>query len=154
MPELRLGKWVVDLPYTLHVYEVTEAIFEELVEDETKAELLDGVMVVRAHPSVQQDVVGGFLRSLMQAYALKKALGQVFGPRVPIRLRPLRLLCPAISFSNQVRLHEKCLEGPPDFVLEFVGSLDRDHQLRKSGVYGGWCAGTLVRGPCGTGCNG
>ncbi len=43
MIEVKLGLKTVDLPYQVRVYDVTEDMFDEMVEPDTRAELIDGV---------------------------------------------------------------------------------------------------------------
>jgi hypothetical protein len=77
----------VDLPYTIHIPGVTEAQFDELVDEDTKAELLDRVMIVHS-PATTQEEAAGFLRELISAYAEERRLGEVPGPRSLVRLGP------------------------------------------------------------------
>jgi len=44
-------------------------MFDEMVDEDTRAELLDGVMMVHSPATVQHDHVSGFLRALMSFYA-------------------------------------------------------------------------------------
>lgn len=41
MVEVQLGVKTIDLPYAIWVYGVTEEAFDELVDEDTKAELID-----------------------------------------------------------------------------------------------------------------
>ena len=48
---------------------VAGTMFDEMVDEDTRAELLDGVMMVHSPATVQHDHVSGFLRALMSFYA-------------------------------------------------------------------------------------
>ena len=43
----------VDLPYMLRLYGVTDEKFDELTDEDTKAELFDGVMIVHSPASIR-----------------------------------------------------------------------------------------------------
>ena len=62
MIEVTCGVKTIDLPYMLQVYDVTEEMFDELVDEDTKAELIDGVMIVHSPASMEHDHIGGFIR--------------------------------------------------------------------------------------------
>jgi hypothetical protein len=62
----------IDLPFMIQVYEVTEEIFDELVDEDTKAELIDGVMIVHSPASLEHDNIGGFTR-LMSFTAMRRS---------------------------------------------------------------------------------
>src|SRR5258707_7463184 len=51
----------MDLPYTLRLYGVTDQMFDELVDEDTRAELIDGVMIVHSPASIKHDNLTGFL---------------------------------------------------------------------------------------------
>ena len=53
----------------IQVYDVTEEMFDELVDEDTKAELIDGVMIVHSPASMEHDDIGGFMRGLMSFYS-------------------------------------------------------------------------------------
>jgi len=80
MIEVMLGRRSIDLPYTVRFYGVTEAMFDEIVDEDTKAELLDGVMIVHSPATMEHDDIGGFIRALTSCYVDSKGSGQVYGP--------------------------------------------------------------------------
>lgn len=75
MVEVKFGLRTVDLPYTIRLYGVTDEMFDEMVDEDTKAELIDGVMIVHSPATLRHDNVAGFLRGLMRFYAADKGLG-------------------------------------------------------------------------------
>src|SRR4051794_2546143 len=98
MAEVKLGLHTVDVPYTLRLYDVTERMFDELVDEDTKAELIDGVMIVHSPASPRHEDVTGFLRMLLRGYAEDRGLGKVLGPDALIRPAKGRRFAPDIFF--------------------------------------------------------
>jgi Uma2 family endonuclease len=149
MVELRLGPNVVDLPFTVRIPDVTEEMFDELVDEDTNAELLDGVMIVHSPASLRHDDLGGFLRMLMRGFAEEKTAGRVLGPDSLVRLAPGCKFAPDIYFLEKRRVPArwkgKQFEGAPDLVVEVLSPSNRDDDLkdkwpayRKAGVSEIW----------------
>ena len=140
MIEVKLGVQTIDLPYTLQVYGVTEEIFDELADEDTKAELLDGVMIVHAPASLQHEDVASFLGGLMGFYADAKALGKVISSgNGVVHLASCRKFAPDIFFIRQERVPTplpKEFEGAPDLVVEVLSlSNRRDDLFAKRPAY-------------------
>jgi Uma2 family endonuclease len=139
MPEvkqgLRLGLRTADLPHSIRVYPVTEEMFDEMVDEDTKAELIDGVMIVHSPASPRHDAIAGFLRFLMLGYAAAKRVGWVLGPDSLIRPAEGRRFAPDLFFLEQRRvpepLPEDQFEGAPDLVLEVLSPSNRDEDLEE-----------------------
>jgi Uma2 family endonuclease len=133
MVELKFGPRTVDLPYTVRISGVSEKQFDEWVDEDTRAELLDGVMVVHSPASPRHDNVAGFLRTLMRCYAGAKRLGLVLGPDALIRLKPRRKVGPDIFFFRQKRvprpLPPKQFTDPPDLIVEILSPSNRSDDL-------------------------
>jgi Uma2 family endonuclease len=76
MVELKIeGFESIELPYMLRIYGVTEEMFDEIADEDTKAELIDGVMIVRSAASLDHERISTFLGSLMSVYAGARELG-------------------------------------------------------------------------------
>lgn len=134
MIEVLCGKKTIDLPYLIQVYEVTEEMFAELVDEDTKAELIDGVMIVHSPASYEHDALGGFARALLSFYADAKGLGEVLGPDSLIRLAPRRKCAPDVFFVRQERVpmpRPKEFEGIPDLVVEVLSPSNRRYDLQE-----------------------
>jgi Uma2 family endonuclease len=137
MPEMKVrskpGLRTIDLPHTIRIHPVTEEMFDEWVDEDTKADLIDGVMIVHSPASPRHDDVAGFLRFLMRGHAAAKRLGNVLGPDSLIRPRPGRRFGPDVFFLEQRRvpepLPEDLFEGAPDLVLEVLSPSNRDVDL-------------------------
>ncbi|MGH7226726.1 MAG: Uma2 family endonuclease, partial [Gemmataceae bacterium] len=61
MVEVKFGLRTVEVPYMIRLYDITDEMFDEMVDEDTKAELIDGVMIVHSPASLLHDDVGGFL---------------------------------------------------------------------------------------------
>jgi Uma2 family endonuclease len=133
MIEIKCGLKSIDLPYMIQVYDVTEEMFDELVDEDTKAELIDGVMIVHSPASMEHDNIGGFVRGLMSFYGDAKELGVVLGPDALIHLAPSRKCAPDVFFTRQERVPmplPKEFEGVPDLVVEVLSPSNRRYDLR------------------------
>jgi Uma2 family endonuclease len=113
---------------------VTEEEFDELVDEDTKAELIDGVMIVHSPASTQHDDLGNFLRFLMGCYVGKKRLGRLLGPDSLVRLRPGRRFGPDFYYVKKQRarrlLTPKQCEGVPDLIGEVLSPSNRNYDLK------------------------
>jgi Uma2 family endonuclease len=133
MIEIKCGLKTIDLPFMIQVYEVTEEMFNELVDEDTKAELIDGVMIVHSPASMEHDNIGGFMRGLMSFYSDAQGLGVVLGPDSLIHLAPGRKCTPDVFFIRQERMPmplPKEFEGVPDLVVEVLSPSNRRYDLR------------------------
>jgi Uma2 family endonuclease len=133
MIEVKCDIRSIDLPYMIQVYEVTEEMFDELVDEDTKAELIDGVMIVHSPASMEHDNIGGFTRGLMSFYSDAKELGVVLGPDSLIHLAPGRKCAPDVFFIRQERVPmplPKEFEGVPELVVEVLSPSNRRYDLR------------------------
>jgi Uma2 family endonuclease len=123
-----------DMPYLLRVYGVTEAMFDELVDEDTKAELIDGVMIVHSSATLAHDEVGGFVRGLMDFYADERDLGKVLGPDSLVDLATCRRIAPDAYFLRKKRVPRrwpKEFDGAPDLAVEILSPSNRDFDLEE-----------------------
>jgi Uma2 family endonuclease len=122
----------LSLPYTLRLYGVSEALFDELADEDTRAELIDGVMVVHSPATWEHDDVSDFLRTLMRCYAGARKLGKVSGPDSLVHLATCRRFAPDFFYVQQARVPRrlpKQFEGSPDLVGEVLSPSNRDLDL-------------------------
>jgi Uma2 family endonuclease len=149
MVEVKLGLRTVDLPFTVRFYGVTEEKFDELVDEDTKAELLDGVMIVHSPASPRHDDLAGLIRSIMRGYAEERQLGKVLGPDALVHLATCRRFGPDVFFFEQSRvpvpLPRDQFEGAPDLIVEVLSPSNREDDLtdkrpayRQAGVREIW----------------
>jgi Uma2 family endonuclease len=148
MVELKFGLRTVDVPYTIRLYGITDGMFDELVDEDTKAELIDGVMIVHSPAFLRHDVVANFLRTLMGCYAEDKSLGRIFGPDGLVRLKKGRRVGADIFFLTKDRVPTplpKEYKGVPALFVEVLSPSNREDDLeekrplyRESGVNELW----------------
>lgn len=136
MVELKIrGFDTVNLPYTVRLYGVTEEMFDEITDEDTKAELIDGVMIVHSPASLHHEIVGGFLGGLMAFYADAKELGTVVASgNGVVHLATCRKFAPDAFFIRQDRVPSplpKQFEGAPDLVVEVLSPSNRDDDLEN-----------------------
>jgi Uma2 family endonuclease len=132
MVEVILGRQPLRVPYTVRIPGVTDEQFDELVDEDTKAELLDGVMVVHSPASMEHDRLGAWLRAVLGFYADVKGAGEVFGPESLVRLAPRRRFAPDVYFLRRDRVPSpitKDFRGAPDLVLEVLSPSNREEDL-------------------------
>jgi Uma2 family endonuclease len=118
-------------PAVLTGIPVTEEEYLEICDEDLKAELIGGVLVVSTPASVRHEQLQGFLLTLLRAYVEAHNLGMVLGSRTPMRLKD-EYFEPDILFVARDRLErlgEVFLDGPADLVIEIVSpdlrALDR-----------------------------
>jgi Uma2 family endonuclease len=131
MVKVLIGTKSVDLPYTVRVSGVTEARFDEMVDPDTRAELLDGVMIMHSPAAIDHDDVCGFIRTLWRCFASRRKLGRVLGPDSIVHLATCRKFCPDAYFVRKPRLKRRTreFEGTPDGVLEVLSPSNREYDL-------------------------
>ena len=132
MIELKFGRKTVDLPYSVRIPDVSEALFDDLVDADMKAELINGVMIVHSPTTIQHDDIGGFTRGLMSFYADALALGSVLGPDTLVRLASGRKFCPDALFVKKGRMprpRPKQLRITPDGTVEVLSLSNRADDL-------------------------
>ncbi|HTU91382.1 MAG TPA: Uma2 family endonuclease [Gemmataceae bacterium] len=123
MVEVKFGLRTVDLPYTIRLYGVTDEMFDEMVDEDTKAELIYGKMIVYSPATLRHDNVAGFLRTLMRGYATDKGLGLVLGPDGLARIKKGIRVSPDLFFLTKDRTPKPLPEeykGVPDLMLELL----------------------------------
>ncbi len=134
MVELSLGLRTVDLPFMVELPDVTDEMFDELVDEDTKAELIDGVMYVHSPASMRHDQVSDFFRAVARVFARRRKLGSIFGPDSLVRLAPGRRFGPDMYFLARGRLPPgrppKEFNGVPELMVEVLSPSNRRHDLK------------------------
>ncbi len=135
MVEVRFGMKSVDLPYSIRIPDVSEAMFDDLVDEDTKAELIDGVMIVHSPASLPHDDVSGFTRTLFRCFVEEKKQGKILGPDSLIQLGIGRKFAPDLYFLDKKqiarRLPRKQFDGVPRLVLEVLSPSNRVYDLEE-----------------------
>lgn len=123
MVEIKFGSRTVDVPYTIKLHGVAPKLFDELLDEDTKAELIHGEMFVYSPASQRHENVADFLRSLMRSYTVKKGLGSVLRPDRHLRIKKGIRVGPDLFFLTKEcmpNLLPKDYEGVPDLILELL----------------------------------
>jgi Uma2 family endonuclease len=111
---------------------MTEREFLDWVDDKTRAEWVDGEVIVLPPDNLENDGTGFWLRALVQDFVEHSDLGKVMGPNFTVRLgRQRRRRVPDVLFVAKDRvdlIKRTFVEGPPDLVIEVVApeSVARD----------------------------
>lgn len=128
---------------------MTESEFVEWVDEKTRAEWIDGEVLVMPPVSSGHDDLAFWFRSVVQHFVSRYDLGTVKGPEFMVRLAKLRRRrTPDVLFVEKVRagiLRPQHVEGPPDLIVEIVSpeSTARDWrdkylEYEKAGVKEYW----------------
>ncbi len=111
---------------------MTEAEFDRWIDEDTRAEWVDGEVEMMAPVGLEHDEIVWWLRTLLTSYVDHHHLGMVFGPEVLIRLAKIRRKrLPDILYVAESRrsiLKKNIVDGPPDLIMEVVSpdSAERD----------------------------
>lgn len=134
MAELIYRRKVMEPPYIIRKFGVSEKEYERLTDEDTKADLFDGTLVLHSPASTRHEDLFAFLFSLMRIYAEHKQWGKILGSRATMHLAFCRMFEPDILFVRKERmelLKKKQLEGAADMVLEILSPWTRDYDLRE-----------------------
>jgi Uma2 family endonuclease len=141
MPEIRLGPERLDpadlgLSYQLRVFGVDEPAFDRLSDEDTKADLIDGVMIVHSPASVRHDAMAAFVTFLITGFSDSRGgLGEILGSgNAMFRLRSGRKFAPESFFVLAGRVPSplpKVFDGAPDWVLEVLSPSNRREDLEE-----------------------
>lgn len=139
MAELMLQNRKIAPPYLLQRFGVSVAEFEEITDEDIKAELMDGVMIMHSPATLRHDDLMGFLLFLLRGYAESRQLGKVLGPNAIMHLGERRRFAPDLMFIRQERLRlpwAKEFQGAADWVIEILSEHTRSYDLReKRAIY-------------------
>jgi Uma2 family endonuclease len=111
--------------------------FCTLVNDDDKADLIDGVIFMASPENLANFRIEMWLLRLLDRYLAKRAIpGEVFGIRIAFRLDRSNAPEPDAAFVCGERLHlvrPNYIDGPPDWAAEVVSpsSIDRDYDDKR-----------------------
>ncbi|MCY2953985.1 MAG: Uma2 family endonuclease [Planctomycetota bacterium] len=115
---------------------MTERQFLDWIEEDTRAEWVNGEVLMMAPVSIEHDKIAWWLRSIIQHYSDHHRLGVVCGPEVLMRLsahkKQWRL--PDVLFVDQSRaaiVKRNHCDGPPDLLIEVVSPDDPARDYRE-----------------------
>jgi Uma2 family endonuclease len=110
--------------------------FCEIVNEDRKADLIDGVIYMASPENTDANELFVWLMGLVDVYAEEKELGKVYGSRVAFRLGDHQGPEPDIAFVRKDRLHlvqRGHVRGAPDLAVEIVcpESIERDYEKKR-----------------------
>jgi Uma2 family endonuclease len=117
--------YVADRPLTLEQ-------FYELVDEDSNAELVDGVIVMTTPASTPHEMLFGFLFTLLKLYVEERGLGIVGGSRSVVRISGYSGREPDIFFVRDDRRHiiqTQEITGPPDMIIEIISPGDTQREI-------------------------
>ena len=134
MTELIYKNKVIEPPYLVRKYGVSEEEFDRFTDEDIKADLLDGVLIIHSPASIRHEDLFGFLYFLIRGYAEHRELGKVFGSRATMHLAYCRKFEPDILFIRSEKLdmlRQNQLEGPADMVVEILSEGTKEYDLKE-----------------------
>ncbi len=119
-----------DLP-PLPDRKLSEEEFLAWCDEDTKAEWVDGQVIMMSPASFPHAEMTMFLGAVIKTWTDKRKLGRVLGPEFTARLSPRVRRVPDLMFITKERVENLRLnhfEGAPDLVIEVVSpdSVERD----------------------------
>src|SRR5436309_7916635 len=114
---------------------MTEEEFVSWCDEDTNAEWVEGLVILKEPVSGEHDQIAWWLRTLLQHYVEHRGLGLVSGPQFCVRLprRPSRRE-PDVVFVAAARrdvVRPNHIEGPPDLVIEVVSPESQSRDRRE-----------------------
>ena len=110
--------------------------FLELVAEDQKADLLDGVIHMASPENVDHNELVFWLGTILRLFIEDRALGKLTINRVAYRLSDTNAPEPDLGFVRTQRLgilKSGYVDGPPDLAVEVVSpeSVDRDYEEKR-----------------------
>jgi Uma2 family endonuclease len=113
---------------------MTEEEFVAWCDEDTRAEWIDGEVVVMSPASTVHNRLSHFVHSLLNDYAQERGLGEALGPELSVRIPKRRRLPDVFFVAKQQgdRLQTNHFEGAPSLIVEVVSedSVDRDWRVK------------------------
>ena len=112
---------------------MTEEEFEAWCDEDTRAEFVDGKVILMAPVAVEHFRPTNFLVALLGIYLQYRAAGEVIGPDYMVRLRSGLRRVPDLAYlapEHTDRLKRTVLEGAPDAVWEIVSADSEERDWR------------------------
>jgi Uma2 family endonuclease len=114
----------VESPSVTSPPRMTEEEFVAWCDEDTKAEWVDGKIIVPPPANLQHVDLAGFLNCILRGFATSRSLGAVYGPELQVRFASLRrrrvpdLLFVSTERMNILKYTE--VDGAPDLIVEIV----------------------------------
>ncbi|MCI0695051.1 Uma2 family endonuclease [candidate division KSB1 bacterium] len=116
---------------------VTFEKFYEIVDENVKADLLDGKIIRDSPPVPKHALIVTWVGRLTGDYAEVFDLGSVFGANTTVRLTKYQGPEPDVFFIRKSRLRivgEKYVDGPPDLCVEVISKTSRQRDRGRKFV--------------------
>lgn len=103
---------------------MTEEEFVAWCDEDTKAEWVEGEVIVHSPANLKHVDLAGFLNLILRWFVTSRGLGVVYGPELQVRFASLRrrrvpdLLFVSTERMNILKATE--VEGAPDLIIEIV----------------------------------
>jgi Uma2 family endonuclease len=122
----------IGLPVKPARLQMTEEEFVAWCDEDTRAEWVDGEVIMPSPANLKHVDLAGFLNLILRMFVTNRGLGGVYGPELQVRFASLRrrrvpdLLFVSTERMNILKATE--VEGAPDLIVEIVSpdSLARD----------------------------
>jgi len=116
---------------------VTFEEFYETVDEKTKADLLDG-LIIRDSPAIPRHAnIATWISALLRIFVDERDLGIVLGATATVRLSLYNAPEPDVLFISKNRLsmvNDKFIDGPPDLCIEVISKSSRKHDRGRKFV--------------------
>jgi Uma2 family endonuclease len=114
---------------------MTEAEFVAWVDEDTRAEWVDGEVVIMSPVSELHSRLATWLINMMSIFVEEEDLGRVYGTEFMVRFKKLRRRrMPDLLFVAKGRtdlIKPNHFEGPPDLIIEIVSSDSESRDWRE-----------------------
>src|SRR5437667_6690826 len=120
--QLRQGEFI------FRRYGATLADYERLANEDTRVELLDGVLIMHSPANWRHEKQFSFLLRLLTEFVEGRDLGQVNGSRISVILNTGRRVEPDLLFVRRDRIKiigDVFVNGTPDLVVEILSPATR-----------------------------
>ncbi|HTU91813.1 MAG TPA: Uma2 family endonuclease [Gemmataceae bacterium] len=110
--------------------------FCEIIRDDQKADLIDGVIYMASPENTDANDLIGWLFTVMRVYTRRTKQGRIFGSRVALRLAEKHGPEPDIAFVHTEHLNRVKrghVAGAADLAVEIVSpeSVERDYERKR-----------------------
>ncbi|HWL95276.1 MAG TPA: Uma2 family endonuclease [Phycisphaerae bacterium] len=121
-----------DREFILRRFGSTVADYDRIANEDTRLELLDGILIMHSPANVGHETQFKFLLKLLDGFVEPRSLSIVLGSRIAMKLGEKKRFEPDLLFIKRESLHrlgEVFLEGPADLVIEILSPATRDYDL-------------------------
>lgn len=113
------------------------ADFLELIQEDQKADLIDGVMYVASPENVEDNDLVGWLSAVLRPFVERRCPGKLTVNKVAYRLGDATAPEPDLAYVRKNRLglvRKNYVAGAPDLAIEVVSpdSVERDYESKRN----------------------